>query len=243
MGDGAAAALKCPEPSCRAAATPAEVKALLPADLYERYEALQTSTCLAAMQDVKWCPRCEYPAFLVDGDDADADDGNAGASSTTALGSVAAAVSKGLRAKREARLALCGSCAFSFCCECRLAWHGLAPCANLATRWRIADEHGREELRKKYGKAVVEEVESAEWMLQNTKPCPNCGSHVEKNGGCNHITCRHCNFEWCWLCNCKYQPGHYRKGSGCEQFSQDFFDELNLTREEFDANYVVTNHW
>jgi E3 ubiquitin-protein ligase RNF14 len=120
----------------------------------------------------------------------------------------------------------------------------LAPCANLATRWRNADEQGREELRRKYGKSVVDEVESAEWMLKHTKPCPNCSTSVEKNGGCNHITCRHCNFEWCWLCNCKYQPGHYRKGSGtgCEQFSQDFFDELDLTREEFDARFVVLNH-
>lgn len=54
--------------------------------------------------------------------------------------------------------------------------------------------------------------------------------------------CRKCNYEWCWLCNGKYVQGHFRNGS-CEQFSQDFFDELDLTREDFDANYVVMNHW
>ena len=232
MADGAASALNCPEPSCRAAANPFEVKALLSPALYERYEKLQTDTCLSAMHDVVWCPRCEYPAFLVEGDE------STGARTATAGGPTDSDRGAGRR------LALCGSCAFSFCCECRLAWHGLAPCANLATRWRNADEQGREELRRKYGKSVVDEVESAEWMLKHTKPCPNCSTSVEKNGGCNHITCRHCNFEWCWLCNCKYQPGHYRKGSGtgCEQFSQDFFDELDLTREEFDARFVVLNH-
>lgn len=54
--------------------------------------------------------------------------------------------------------------------------------------------------------------------------------------------CRHCAFEWCWLCGCKYQQGHYR-GGACEQFSQDFFDEIDFTREQFEEQFVVTNHW
>ena len=51
----------------------------------------------------------------------------------------------------------------------RQSWHGLAPCANLAQRWRSADEDGREALRKKYGEKVMEEVQSSEWMVENTK--------------------------------------------------------------------------
>merc|ERR1719273_1381954 len=31
------------------------------------------------------------------------------------------------------------------------------------------------------------------------KECPGCHAHVEKNEGCNHMTCR-CDTEWCWLC-------------------------------------------
>ena len=27
------------------------------------------------------------------------------------------------------------------------------------------------------------------------------------------------------------------------QFSEDFFEEINMTREEFDEQYVVLNHW
>ena len=154
--------------------------------------------------------RCEYPAFLVDGE--------------------------------NGRLALCGKCSFSFCKECNAAWHGLSPCANLATRWRSADAAGKALLREKYGARVVEEVANAEWVLQHTKPCPNCHTHIQKNGGCNHITCRHCNFEWCWLCSCKYQPGHYRNGS-CEQFSEDFFEEIGMEPDDFHQNFVVMNHW
>ncbi|EOD18372.1 hypothetical protein EMIHUDRAFT_96103 [Emiliania huxleyi CCMP1516] len=84
-------------------------------------------------------------------------------------------------------------------------------------------------------------VESAEWIRSNAKACPKCGVATEKNGGCNHISCRTCNFEWCWLCGCKYEPGHYKNGP-CEQFSQDFFDEIDMTPEDFRANYVVMNH-
>lgn len=140
------------------------------------------------------------------------------------------------------RLATCGQCRFAFCVECGQTWHGLAPCANLAARWRAADEAGREALRKKYGAAILDEVESSAWMSEHTKPCPKCNTPVEKNGGCNHITCRKCSHEWCWLCGVTYQQGHFKNGV-CEQFSQDFFDEINLSREEFQANYVVLNHW
>jgi hypothetical protein len=30
--------------------------------------------------------------------------------------------------------------------------------------------------------------------------CARCGNGVEKNGGCNHMTCR-CNYQWCWICH------------------------------------------
>ena len=40
-----------------------------------------------------------------------------------------------------------------------------------------------------------------------TKNCPGCGIHVEKNGGCNHITCLNCDTHWCWVCQW-VQEGH-----------------------------------
>lgn len=32
--------------------------------------------------------------------------------------------------------------------------------------------------------------ETRNWMTANTKPCPKCSKLVEKNGGCNHVTCK-----------------------------------------------------
>ena len=37
------------------------------------------------------------------------------------------------------------------------------------------------------------------FIKESTKMCPSCKSNIEKNGGCNHITCR-CKFEFCYIC-------------------------------------------
>ena len=37
-------------------------------------------------------------------------------------------------------------------------------------------------------------------VLLFTKPCPNCGMQIQKNGGCRHMKCSKCNYELCWDC-------------------------------------------
>ncbi|CAN6373431.1 unnamed protein product [Urochloa humidicola] len=41
--------------------------------------------------------------------------------------------------------------------------------------------------------------ETANWVLANTKLCPNCRKAIEKNQGCNHMRCV-CGHNFCWLC-------------------------------------------
>ena len=44
------------------------------------------------------------------------------------------------------------------------------------------------------------------------KKCPRCKIYTEKNEGCNHMTCPHCQYQWCWLCEGRYTYGHYNQG-------------------------------
>lgn len=40
--------------------------------------------------------------------------------------------------------------------------------------------------------------------------CPNCGLIVEKEeGGCNHMICGKCKFQFCWICGRKYDVEHF----------------------------------
>ena len=56
------------------------------------------------------------------------------------------------------------------------------------------------------------------------KKCPNCSIITEKKDGCNHITCSKCQYQWCWLCNEKYENDHFEKGK-CKGFQ--FFKPKN----------------
>ena len=44
------------------------------------------------------------------------------------------------------------------------------------------------------------ESENVKWIAANTKKCPGCHKAIEKNQGCNHMTCLQCRHEFCWVC-------------------------------------------
>ncbi|KAK4498200.1 hypothetical protein PRZ48_010857 [Zasmidium cellare] len=75
-------------------------------------------------------------------------------------------------------------CKHDFCFGCTLADHQPCPCS----------------LVKKWLKKCEDDSETANWISANTKECPKCNSTIEKNGGCNHMTCRKCRNEFCWMC-------------------------------------------
>jgi IBR domain, a half RING-finger domain len=77
----------------------------------------------------------------------------------------------------------CG-CGHGFCFGCTLVDHQPCTCP----------------LVKKWLKKCKDDSETANWISANTKECSRCNSTIEKNGGCNHMTCRKCAYEFCWIC-------------------------------------------
>jgi hypothetical protein len=45
------------------------------------------------------------------------------------------------------------------------------------------------------------------WKLAHTKPCIVCAARIEKSGGCQHMGCTRCGYEYCWFCNAPWR-GH-----------------------------------
>jgi len=82
----------------------------------------------------------------------------------------------------------CKSCEYCFCWKCKEEEHFPSNC-DIAKQW--------------YTKCSSE-AENLQWILAQTKKCPKCGVHIEKNQGCNHMTCNKdvggCGHEFCWLC-------------------------------------------
>jgi len=75
-------------------------------------------------------------------------------------------------------------CNYKFCFKCGEEAHQPVGCEELV-RWQSKCQN---------------DSETANWILANTKRCPKCNTRIEKNQGCNHMTCRQCKYEFCWIC-------------------------------------------
>ena len=51
------------------------------------------------------------------------------------------------------------------------------------------------------------DASTGQWMQAHTKRCRKCHARVEKNGGCNWISCR-CGHQFCFFCLCTEQSHH-----------------------------------
>jgi len=76
------------------------------------------------------------------------------------------------------------SCGHNFCFKCNLESHSPCSCEQI----------------KNWNQKATDESETANYLVANTKDCPKCQRSIEKNGGCNHMVCSFCQFEFCWVC-------------------------------------------
>ncbi|KAL6937957.1 hypothetical protein ACO0RG_004483 [Hanseniaspora osmophila] len=81
-----------------------------------------------------------------------------------------------------------------FCFGCRKEDHSPCDCA----------------ISQEWVKKTSKESKALNWVLANTKECPKCSVNIEKNGGCNHMTCQNCEYQFCWVCDSNWDS---HKGS------------------------------
>ena len=194
--DGSVSTIDCPSFDCSQLISPGIVQQLVPPQLFERYDKLLLQRTLDGMSDIVYCPRPTCRCVTVKED--------------------------------ESNMALCPSCKFSFCVLCKRTWHGISPCKvlpkdikELKEAYESGDKDIRRSMELQYGKKYLErafqEYDSSAWIKTNTKPCPNCQSVIEKDHGCNKMTCSNCNSHFCWLCNTmlpRHNPyNHFHPGN------------------------------
>jgi len=229
---GSVSSLLCPTLKCESQALPQQVGELVDLALFEKYERILLETQLESMTDVVPCPRlqCQCPTII----------------------------------DRETNLGQCPACQFAFCIYCKATYHGVSPCKFKTKEQRaILDSYsqaGLEErafLEKRYGAkalhSMAADLASEDYMSQNAKHCPHCKAPIEKNEGCNKITCWRCSTNFCWLCGDKLPQAnpytHFNiMGNGCfgalfegvdPMDNEEFFDEEGDDGDDFPAFLLI----
>lgn len=205
----------CPDHRCKMLISEKNLKALVTNNaVYEQMVASENENFVSAAKDFKFCPRpgCNgivmqtvaklklaelyeeesiqcLPAFCtrVDGSDflnVQAKQGYDGVKDNDYFSKVE---KQPLKAHR-------------FCFTCGKAPHWPASCSDMEIwREKVAQETGTV---ANEGDGSFEEVAQNLWLKVNTRSCPKCKAPIEKNDGCNHMTCnnRRCRHEFCWIC-------------------------------------------
>ncbi|XP_064389474.1 uncharacterized protein LOC135337464 [Halichondria panicea] len=82
----------------------------------------------------------------------------------------------------------------------------------------------------------------ARWIIRNTKPCPHCRAPIQKNDGCNHMTCKQCRHDFCWVCLDPWSLHNHRTGGyfTCNRFTaqEKANTTVEMSRGDMEAAYV-----
>eukprot|EP01112_Ceratiomyxa_fruticulosa_P023049 TRINITY_DN8658_c0_g2_i2.p1 TRINITY_DN8658_c0_g2~~TRINITY_DN8658_c0_g2_i2.p1 ORF type:complete len:571 (+),score=108.81 TRINITY_DN8658_c0_g2_i2:228-1940(+) len=104
-------------------------------------------------------------------------------------------------------------CGFKFCFQCNGESHSPADC----------------DMMKKWEKKCKDDSETCNWISSNTQDCIKCKSAIEKNGGCNHMTCRKCGEEFCWIC-----LGQWKGHTQCNKYTASNDNKKTESRAALD---------
>ena len=115
---------------------------------------------------------------------------------------------------RDRRVAMCAKAMLH--CECGVVaiitkedmGDGRIACPGSGCGRRFCAKCGNEDHVKE---SCPPPAETVQWLDKHSKQCPNCSNRIEKNGGCDHMTCcppGGCGHEFWWTCGCPYRGSH-----------------------------------
>ncbi|XP_031725540.1 E3 ubiquitin-protein ligase RNF14-like [Anarrhichthys ocellatus] len=216
--EGNVKGVTCPEADCSATPTPSQVKCLVGEELFSRYDRLLLQSTLDCMADVVYCPRRFCGSAVI--------------------------------VEKSSAAAQCSVCSFAFCVNCRKTYHGTDGCPEKRNRkiqeaqqanadlpqsqeglmalwddYASGSKQRQRLLETRYGRSImrgtVEECLSEDWITFNSKNCPHCFRNIQKNGGCNVMTCTQCSQLFCWMCLTRLPTSHHGKhfeNSACSAY-------------------------
>ncbi|KAF2128575.1 hypothetical protein P153DRAFT_376696 [Dothidotthia symphoricarpi CBS 119687] len=116
------------------------------------------------------------------------------------------------KSRRGKQKVECPYCQYELCLSCNRPWHKSGSCS----------------------KALEKENQESEEAIKSmgAKPCPKCGVNIEKQGGCDHMSCQRCRHNFCWQCLVAYSATMIH-GQGCSNGTR------NIAQEH--ANWVPAN--
>jgi hypothetical protein len=115
------------------------------------------------------------------------------------------------------RTVSCTSCRTSFCFQCGRNPHRPVTC----------------DVLQRY-ESIMQEVMDKKHEIENMmKECPGCTIKIQKNGGCNHMTCTQCGHQFCWVCMSSNWADH-----NCNVFD-DLEQDDGTRRARFFSQRVV----
>lgn len=96
----------------------------------------------------------------------------------------------------------CRACGHKTCFNHRdTPWHVALSCEEYDEDLRLA---GLLQSEGPMGERELALELSERLVREQTKPCPGCKFDIMKTGGCQHMTCGKCGFEFCWECKADY---------------------------------------
>ncbi len=111
----------------------------------------------------------------------------------------------------------------NFCSNCNKAWHNDSSCDDDSDIKDFAT----------YSGYIV-------------KKCPKCKTWTEKNEGCNHMTCKICEYDWCWLCELECLPNHFNvEGTPCygKMFNHTAVNNNYMMIEALGNNFMLDRYF